>query len=834
MSAPIKQSSFSGGELSPALYARTDHQKYETGLRTLRNMLAMRHGGATRRPGTMYVGTTLNGGNQIRLMPFIFNETGNGQSYVLEFGNLYIAFYQNGGVVTSIGVPYTIVSPYLQADLQNLKFTETADIITIVHPNYAPMELTRIGATNWTLTAITYGQPIAGPPSLSIAGTAGTSAFFYVVTSVNARGEETAITFASSVDSQGLAPASLANPIKLTWGNVTGATYYKVYITPWQIVSLVHAPGAYGFIGKTPNPQFVDTGITPDYSNSPPIYNQLFQSAGNYPSAVGFSQQRRVFANTTNNPLGFWESVPGSYSNFNTHTTPDDSDAVISAIAGEEVNAIQAVTELKFMLLLTSGAEIYVTGNGNGVVTPSSINASVQSQYGCGPLRPLKIGDVLLFNQALGSFIRDFGFDFAIDGYRGNDVTVFSSHLFEGFSLADWAYQKVPDSIVWTVRNDGALLGMTYVREQQILAWHRHDFINGFVENVCAIPENGQYAVYLSIKRVINGATVRYIERMSSRIWLDEVNATYLDCFSNYNGTNVGATTMTLTASGSFTTDDTAYQQQLTLTASAGFFTSDMVGNEIFLSDAAFIAAHGNMVDPENPTTALSGNGNQIRCTVQAFISSTVVTVTPNRAVPANLQATPILTWARAVQTVSGLGYLIGQQVSIWADRFVVGSPLNTTIPTVYTVPASGILTLDKCYSVIYIGLPMTSDFQTLDIETSVGESILSRRKRQVKLGIYMLNTRSFYAGSEDPDANLDNITGDPLFQMFENKSGTNRSTYDEAPDLMTDQDYVIEDTRWNKNGRIFIRTVDPTPLTILAVSPGGDSPAPVPQYEKV
>jgi hypothetical protein len=96
MSTPIKIVSFSGGEVSPLLYGRTDLTKYETGLRTLRNMIALRHGGATRRPGTQYVGTTLNNGDPVRLIPFIYNETGNGQSYVLEFGNLYVAFIQNG------------------------------------------------------------------------------------------------------------------------------------------------------------------------------------------------------------------------------------------------------------------------------------------------------------------------------------------------------------------------------------------------------------------------------------------------------------------------------------------------------------------------------------------------------------------------------------------------------------------------------------------------------------------------------------------------------------------------------------------------------------------
>lgn len=829
MSPPVKELSFSGGELAPYLYARTDLTKYETGLRTERNFFSMRHGGATQRPGSMYVATALNAGAAVRLIPFIFNETGLGQSYVLEFGNQYIAFYQNGGVVVSGGVPYTIVSPYLQADLATLQFSESGDVVTIVHPNYAPQELKRLGATNWTLTPLAYFSSFAANnvTSVTMGGTAGTPVPWnnYYVSAVNSNGEEVALTaFQIAPAAAGvIALATTTTPVTLHWtAPANGAIYYKIYrYTQVGVGAPPYAQGPLGYIGQTTDVRFTDNGITPDFTNAPPIYQNLFTSAGNYPSTVGFIQQRRGFANTINNPIGFWLSVPGDFSNFDVHVTPDDSDGIIATIAGEEVNAIQHLLELKFMLMLTSGAEIYVQGNGNGVVTPSGINASTQSQYGSSPLRPLKVGDVLIFNQALGSFIRDFAFDFSIDGYRGNDISVFSSHLFEGYQLSDWSFQKIPDSLIWAVRSDGTLLSCTYVREQQILAWARHDFTNGVVENVCSIPENGAYAVYLSIKRVINGSTVRYIERLSSRIWTDPLTATYLDCFSSFDGRNTGSTTMTLTASGAFLTTDAAYQQSLTLTASAGFFTSAMVGNEIFLSDATFIATEG-------------ASGNQVRCTIQAYTSTTVVTVTPSGAVPAEFQNTAILLWARAVQSVSGLTYLIGQQVSVWADRYLVGSPLNEQISNVYTVPASGILTLDKPYSVIYVGLPMTADLQTLDIETSFGETILAQRKLTGKLAVYVYKTRSFFGGTQDPDTNIENSASDPLFELFEFQKGASQKAYDQAPPLATDQDYVQVDAEWNKNGRIFIRNVDPVPCTILAISPGATTPAPNPAYQKV
>lgn len=837
MSVPVKQCTFAGGEITPAAIARSDLSLYEKSARILRNMISMKHGGATGRPGTMYVGTTLNGGNPVRLIPFIFNETGVGQSYVLEFGNLYIAFYQNGGVVISApSTPYTIVSPYAQADLQNLQFAQCADIVTITNQNYPVYELKRLAATNWTITPSPFIPQGAVTSNYSLSGSVGTPIPWanYTITAITATGEELGSGLQTGPAGGNLALPTATTPITINWDAAAGASSYRVFFSTIQGSPGNYKQSGWGYIGTTIQTSFVDTGITPDYSQAPPIGITPFQNINDYPATVGFVQQRRAFANTVNNPIGFWFSQPGDFYNYESHVIQQDSDAIIASMAGEEVNSIQHILELKFLLMLTTGAEIYVQGNGSGVVTPSAINASVQSQYGCAPIRPLKCGDVLIFAQALGSKIRDFAFDFTIDGYRGNDISIFATHLFEGYQIVDWCFQKEPDSIIWAVRSDGVLLTCTYIREQQVLAWTHHDMTNGFVDNVCAIPENGYYSVYASVKRVINGSTVRYIERVSQRIWQgpsaavaagtansldDPIDAPFCDCYAQYDGRNTGSTTMTLTASGSFQTDSTAYQQSLTLTSSIPYFGSGQtaqIGDEIYLQDALWISSQWS-------------KGNQVRCVIQSIQSSTVCTVTPSGAVPTEFQGVPVTIWARAVQIVSGLGFLVGQKVSVWADRFVVGSPLNSHVETVYTVPSSGVLTLDKPYSVIYVGLPMVQDVEPLPLETYFGETMLGRRKRMSGLYGFIYNTRSFYAGSENPDTNDQNTSGDALFQLFPIKTGISQATYDQPPPLLTTQDYVITNARWNKFGSIFMRNVDPVPWTLLAVSPHAENPVQTP-----
>lgn len=782
----------------------------------------------------MYVGSTQNGGNPVRLIPFIFNETGFGQSYTLEFGNGYIAFYQNGAPIeSSPGVRYRIPGPYLQANLSDFDYAQCADILTLTHQSDFPWELRRLAPQNWVVSPIagggvhpdsrSIGSPIAGPTGASGAGTPSPGfSSTYFITSINSLGEESDD---SSVQGSGTqvfvintAKPTSATPITLNWSAMTNATSYNIYI-------LSDTNGVYGYIGTTTNVFFSDNGIIPDFSTRFPLFFNPFTLNGvdNFPSTVDFVQQRRVFGNFTGNPVGVVMSQPGDFYNFDVSFPSKDSDAIIFSVAGNEVNEIEHILELKFMLLLTAGAEVYIQGNGSGVITPSAINASVQSQYGCAPLRPLKVGDIMIFNQALGSFVRDFSFDFAIDGYRGNDISIFASHLFEGYTIVDWCYQKVPDSIIWAVRSDGMLLSCTYIREQQVLAWTHHEFENGFVENVCSIPENGEYAVYACIRRVINGSTVRYIERVSSRIWQgpaaavvagnansvgDPIDASFCDCFLQYDGRNTSAITMTLTAvTPPFETGDTAYQQQLLLTSSAPYFGAPYVGNQIFLQDAEFISSQGK-------------DGNQVRLSIQVFQDINNVIVTPSGLVPSEFQGLPITLWSRAVKTVSGLDHLVGQEVSVWADRFVVGSPLNSHYSTVYTVASDGTLTLDKPYAVIYVGLPMIQDLETLDLETYFGETMLGRRKRATGLTGYLYKTRSFYVGTENPDTNTRNTNNDKLFQLFPLRTGMGQDSYDEPPPLLTDQDYVLTTARWNKNGRLFIRNVDPVPFGLLAISP--------------
>lgn len=147
------QATFSRGQLTRELHARVDIDHFRQGLKLCRNWLVLRHGGLTRRPGTIYAGAARYSNKTCTLLPFVFSES---QAYVLEFGDLYVRFWTNGGQVTSGGSPYTVTTPYAEADLGNLQIAQSGDAIYIACEGYAPRKLTRSSETSWAISTITF------------------------------------------------------------------------------------------------------------------------------------------------------------------------------------------------------------------------------------------------------------------------------------------------------------------------------------------------------------------------------------------------------------------------------------------------------------------------------------------------------------------------------------------------------------------------------------------------------------------------------------------------------------------------------------------------------
>lgn len=214
-----------------------------------------------------------------------------------------------------------------------------------------------------------------------------------------------------------------------------------------------------------------------------------------YPGEVEYFAGRLWFAGTPDRPQSIWTTRISNFSNFGKSVPTADDDAITATLSAKQVNAITDLLPLKDMVMLTTGAEWKVGAGSNNVITPSTVSFSPQSNYGASSLPGLVVGDSGLFVQGRGSYVRDIGYQFAVDSYTGNDLTVFASHLVQGHTIVDWTYQQTPFSVVWAVRDDGILLGLAYMREQQVMGWFRCDTVNGFVESVCSVTEGNELSL---------------------------------------------------------------------------------------------------------------------------------------------------------------------------------------------------------------------------------------------------------------------------------------------------------------------------------------------------
>ncbi len=257
-----------------------------------------------------------------------------------------------------------------------------------------------------------------------------------------------------------------------------------------------------------------------------------------WPSCVEFFEDRLCFANTKSQPQTIWMSKTSDYNNFGVSIPLQDDDAVTSTISSRTINAIQSLVNLNELLAFTSNCEWAISSGGNGPVTPTNIQPRAQSYAGSSLVDPVMAGQALLYVQRQGATVREFLYNYDTAGFLGNDVSVLSKHLLLRHTIIDMAYQQEPYSIVWMVRDDGIVLGFTYMREHEVFAWHWHD-TQGKFESICVIPGLQQDEVWVEVYRIINGVDQRFIERFKRREDANIYDAFYVDCGLSYSGPQV-------------------------------------------------------------------------------------------------------------------------------------------------------------------------------------------------------------------------------------------------------------------------------------------------------
>lgn len=436
--------------------------------------------------------------------------------------------YTAGGTA---GRVYEIASPYLTADLPALEFTQSNDVLTITNQTYQQRELRRSGATSWAFAVLAFAPTIApaGAPTLGNSG-GGATNHSYVTTAL----------------APGTLEESLASPSATIAGDLTLAGSYNG-ISPDPVATAVRynvyklLSGLYGFIGQTDGSQFIDNNITPDTSKTPPLVNDPFVGATNYPAAVGYWQGRRWFAGTQTNPQLVDATRSGTESNLSYSIPTRDSDRIEFRIAARQANSINHIVPADDLILLTSGGEWMVVADNSDVLTPSSVDPKPQGNTGASSVRPIIMGstNAILYTQNRGGRIREMVLALAsgLRKYVSNDLSIMAPHLFDNYTITSMTAVRGPNPTAWFVRSDGVLIGLTYVPEHQVAAWHTHTTLNGSFESVCAIPEGTEDVLYATIKRTLNGRTVRSVERQRSRVFTNAAASFFVDAGVVYNST---------------------------------------------------------------------------------------------------------------------------------------------------------------------------------------------------------------------------------------------------------------------------------------------------------
>lgn len=792
---------------------------------------------------------------------FLVNSVPTANSYTLKYrdGTLVdttgFSAYVSGGTASRV---YEIPTTYAEAHLSRLQYSQSSDVMNLTHNSYPVFELRRTSDTSWTLLENEFRPEYNATGAVFAVTIPGAGAVVnkYMVTAISRiTGEESLPIPASGGGSGGVITAiTKANPAVVTTAlahglsnddviriiidkqngmrelnsrkfivaNVGATTFelkyenstnYNTYVNTGtslaipisrKVTGSAPAPGSenvinmfpgedvltyniykelngvYGIIGSS-DTQFKDADYTPNTSITPPDALNPFPVATRYPATSAYVQQRLYFANTITDPEDVIGSAIAKYKNFTSSEPIEDSDTLRFKLSGEGVNPVRHLFNLGSMMMFTDSGEWACIGDQNGTITPSNINPKQQSYNGSSYLRPVFVDVSAVYIQEQGGVVRDLRSDF-----QGGDLSAFAHHLFKKNTIFDMAYQKTPNSIVWMVRDDGVLISMTYIREQQIVGFAHHDLQDGLVEAVSTYRNTDEYEVFIVVKRTIDGQVRRYTEKLVTRQIFDVIDNIFMDSALTYDGRNTGSRTMTISGGTTWSTNET-----LTLTASSGFFTASDVGNEIH-----FYNTDGQLI---------------LRFFINAFTSSTVVTGKVSSTVPVALRTIAVTNWAEAVDEISGLWHLEGESLAVLGDRNVVASPNNPSDNYDECIVVDGTVQLSQCYAVIHAGKPFIVDIETLDVDTAQGETLQNKKKLTAKVTGRFEETRGVFIGPREPSGD------DLLANLYELKLREDEN-YDAPISLLSGIADLNIDGDWNGNGRIFIRQVDPLPLSLVSI----------------
>ena len=606
---------------------------------------------------------------------------------------------------------------------------------------------------------------------------------------------------------------------------------------------------------------------------------QIGAATGTYPGDVAYYQQRRVYANTINEPDTYFFSRPGSYKNFDRSVPVTDDNAIIGAPWAQQVNGIQAMQPMTNGLVMLTGSGAWLlNGGSDSVLTPSNQTATSQAYNGCNNhMPPVVVNYDILYVQSKGSIVRDLAYNFFSNVFTGTDMTILSNHLFNYHQMVQWAYCEEPYKLVWLVRDDGALLSLTYLKEQDVYTWARHD-TNGFFVSVCSVTEPPVDALYVAVRRYVRGQWKYYIERMDNRNWTNSEDPFCVDSGLTYpvdypaatlqaaaaDGTS-NITSATVVVGGSGYTDPTV--RAVDLDGGTGFVaTANLSGGAIVsltitdpgsgyipgqtaievsdptgtgavihpiitnyvtftASSGVFSAADegkiiriGNNEAPVNPSgLSVTGGG---RAEIVEYVSATEVVANILAPITALVPNDPNFT---PVPAEANQWSLSTPTITVSGLNHLEGLEVailsDGSVEPLQTV-VDGTIILPVPATAITVGLPYVCQLQTLYLDPP-GENATAqgRRKNVTQVAVRINASRGIEVGTNQTDQSTEPSSANPPWVSMTPVKERSGLTPAGDPLPLYTGDYVINvNSNWSEYGQVAIQQTNPVPADILAV----------------
>lgn len=466
----------------------------------------------------MSIGSTLGGteyhvgyyGSGTHTLSF----TPTGATVYLQFSS----FLQDTILVDSVSVKQAsnileLVTPYEESEIDEVMYAQSNDVMWMCHRNHVPRQVTRTGVNAFSIQEASIQQGPFMPVNAS-ATTMTLAAGSY------AKGDSGTLTASTSyfVSASDVGQYMLLyDPADLTETVVVVIDSYS----SGTVVNVTFQQAVPAGLQATASAIWAEQAIGPRHG---------------YPSAVTLHDQRLVYGGTTSRPQNIYGSTIGDFDLFSFGTDADDHyNFNLSTNQQSDINALVSKYNL---IAMSNSVEWNIMGGGlDSPITPSEVTARPQTSKGSKRFQPESVDDVVAFVQRAGRKVMMIDYDPQSRKLGTFDATLLSEHLTSEYTISQISYQAEHDKILWSIRSDGVLLGLTYDKAQEVSAWHWHDTASGLFKSVATIPKSSYDQTWAIVERTINGVTTKMIEYFVSQDWRIDDNPYYVDSGVTFGGT---------------------------------------------------------------------------------------------------------------------------------------------------------------------------------------------------------------------------------------------------------------------------------------------------------